>query len=469
MTRLIALTSLLFCFVFTACSLAPEYTRPTIKVAQNYNDLQKEKESVVNLTWWDFFQDATLKELVRESLQNNRNLQASLESVNEARALLGMTRAEQFPTVGLSASARRFDRGGVPGFGAILNNFGVSADLSYEVDFWGKYSSATKSKRLELLASEFNYRAQVITLVAQVADAYFRLAALDQQIKISERTLENRRSATKLMQSRFDQGIIAMLDVNQAEIEQADTEIVLTALQRQKRIVQNALAVLLGQPAFNVQPTAKLTSEALQLKLPAGVPAQLLERRPDVLAAEATLQAETEKIGVARAQRLPSINILGSLGLSNVEASDLGDSDSRSWNISGGLLSPLIDWGKNKSRVKAQKARAKRVMFSYEQTVLLAVNEVEDALVGLKTFEQEHLARSSQLKSAQNAAKLSRARYEEGVTPYLEVLDSERSLFKAEIGESESLQRYLSSIVLLYKSLGGGWQIDQDDSFNLIF
>ena len=221
------------------------------------------------------------------------------------------------------------------------------------------------------------------------------------------------------------------------------------------------MRVILGQTSGEIQRASYLSRSVIKFELPAQVPATLLERRPDLQQSEALVRAEYERVGIARAQQLPAVSLFGFLGLRSSETDDFFSSNGKSWGIGAGLLSPLIDWGKNAARVEAEKARAEQTVLAYEQAVFRSVQEVEDALVGISTFEEEHKHRQLQVKSASNAARLSRARYDDGVAPYLEVLDVERSQFSAELADSSTFRQYLSSIVLLYKALGGGWEIEQ--------
>lgn len=445
-------------FLAAGCSLAPDYQRPELPIGDKYEGSIPDGQAIANTAWWDLFKDPALHVLINAALKENRSLQVMAARVAEARALVGYVRADQYPFVDISGLAGRNDAGGaLQGLGPV-NDFGVFADLSFEVDLWGRLWNATEAQQRELLSAQHTQHSLLISLVAQTAQLYFNLIDLDMRAAIAERTIGNRRNATRLIRARFSQGIIPELDVNQAEIEEGDAMVSLAAIERERRLVLNALQTICGRSLGPVDRRATLADSFSVFELPAGVPAGLLERRPDVMAAEEAIRAEYARIGVAEAQRLPGLSILGSLGLRSQKSQDLFDVDSRSWSIGGQLLSPLIDWGKNKARVEAQKARAQQALKSYEDTVLRAVEEVEDAVASIETYRTEHEARKMQVKAASNAARLSRARYDDGVTPYLEVLDIERSLFDAELGASLTYQRYLSSLAQLYKALGGGWQ-----------
>ncbi len=442
----------------SGCTLGPEFVRPEVELSEKFQEPTTSVEDIVNLKWWNLYTDTELQELIRLALAQNKDLQVALSTIAEARALLGFTRADQFPRVDVSGDVSRTDPSDeitLPG--RPENNFGLFGDLFFEVDLWGKLRRATEAQRAELLSSEYAYRAIMISLVADVATTYFTILDLDSRFEIARRTVENRKGATGLIRTRFQGGIVPEIDVNQAQIEEADALAQMANIERERRQAENALSVLLGRTPISIPRGTALTKQVIKGELPTGYPASLLERRPDVIAAEEAARAETARIGVAEAQRFPSLALLGFIGLQSNESSEFFSGDAFTWNIGGNVLSPLIDFGKNRSRVEFTEARAEQFVRNYEQTVLRAVQEVEDALVSVRTYRQEHEARVMQRGAAQNAARLSRARYDDGVAPYLEVLDSERSLFDAELAESITLQRYVNSIVQLYKSLGGGW------------
>lgn len=454
------------CFVFTvllvvsACTLGPNYSRPDLDLSQNYIEGKSDSaESVANLDWWSLFQDETLQDLIRTALAENHDLQIAMSRIDEARAALGFVRADEFPRVDISGNAERFDASdNVINFDtAPRNTFGIFGDLSFEIDLWGKLRRATEASRAELLSSEYAHRAVTITLVARVATTYFILLDLDKKKAITVRTLDNRRGATELIRARFKGNVVSELDVNQAEIEEAKAAAILANVERDSRRVENALSVLLGRVPFSIKRGVKLSEQKLPEALPTGFQATLLERRPDIRSAEEFARAEVARIGVAKAEQYPSFNLLGFIGLESEDISDLFEGSSSAKSIGGNFIGPLIDFGKSGSKVDVAEARATQALKGYELAVLQAVNEVEDALVSVRTYRSEHDANMMQLKAAQNATKLSRARYDEGISSYLEVLDSERSLFEAELAESSSSQLYLSSIVQLYKALGGGW------------
>lgn len=449
----------------SGCLLGPDYMRTDQPVGAAFSEPSAEGESFANLAWWDVFTDPVLQGLIRESLSQNKDLKVAAARIEQARALLTYTRADQLPRIDLSGGAKRQRASENILFAGKNphNDFGIFGDLSFELDIWGKLRRATEAEEAALLSTEYTQRAIVMTLVSQVATSYFRILGLEDRIVIADETISNRAGNTKLVRQRFSKGVVPELDVNQAEIEEAGVRASRTDFERDLKQTEHALAILLGHAPGTIARGKTLSQQSMRDIVPAGYPADLLERRPDVLAAEANLRAAVAEIGVAEANRLPTLTLLGFIGLESEQGRDFIDAGSFTWSIGGSLLGPLLDFGKSKSVQEAREAEAKAALSSYEQTVIQAVSEVDDALVAIKTSKEAYNQRSAQIKAASNASRLSHARYDEGVTSYLEVLDVERSLFDAQIGASNSREAYLSSIIQLYKALGGGWR-DQENS-----
>jgi len=444
--------------LLSGCTLTPDYERPALDVPGSYMQPADAGASIANLEWWNLFRDAQLQFLIRTALAENKDLRVSLQRIREARALLTFTRADQYPFIDGSGSVSRERPSKIlfPGSDT-SNNYALSANLSFELDLWGKLRRATEAAQADLLATEAAYRNVTISLVSNVASVYFLLRDLDARLQVARDTVNGRRESLGIIQARFDKGTVPELDVNQAQVELAIAEAAVSAFERESVQAENALQFLLGRNPGPVQRGLALKQQVLPSDIPAGLPSELLQRRPDLVLAEERLVAETARIGVAEALRYPSIGLTGSLGLLSDDFSDLTDSDARTWNLGGGLFAPIFNSGKLKAQAEGQRARAEQAMSTYESTLLQALREVEDALVAIRTYHAEHAARQRQAIAARNAARLSRARYDGGVVDYLEVLDSERSQFNAELEESSTQREYLNAIVELYKALGGGW------------
>jgi len=440
------------------CAMGPDYERPETEMPEAFEQVIDSGASIANLNWWELFDDEQLNSLVRTALEQNKDMAIALSRIEEARAALGFVRSDQYPQFEVAAGASRGNS--IPGTSAIVplsNTFVLAGNLSYELDLWGKLRRSTESARAELLATVEASNSIMITLIADVASAYLLLLDLDARVAIAERTLVTREESLGIIQARFDRGTVALIDVNQAEIEKYDAEAELVSLQRENVQVENLLSVLLGQHPGAIVPDRRDIYSLAPLKVPAGLPSELLERRPDVRVAEQQLAAQTARIGVAEAIRFPSLSLTGSLGLASDDLSGFFSSDNKTWGLSAGLIAPVFNAGRNKRRVEVEVARTEQALLNYEQTVLQSLREVEDSLISVSTYEREVIARENQEKAAASAAMLSRARYDGGVTSYLEVLESERSLFRAELLASSTRREQLVAFVTLYKALGGGW------------
>lgn len=445
--------------VVTGCALGPDFSRPEVAQPGAFRE-SAAGESIANLPWWQVFDDPVLQELVRTALAENQDVQIAASRVEEAAASLGFVRAEQFPAFGIGAGAARAGTSeqvdGLPGTTA--SDFTAYANVSWEVDLWGRLRRSTESARAELLATEAARQGVTISVVAAVADLYFQLRDLDRRLEISERTLASRRDSLDLIRTRFNGGIVSELDVRQAEIEEATAAAAVPAFERNIVAVENALSVLLGRPPGPIARGQPLDAGRIPDTAPAGLPSELLNRRPDVREAEELAHAQMARVGIAEALRLPTLTLTGATGLESSDLDNLGDSGAGFWSIGGNLVGPLFEFGRNVRRVEVEKARTEQAILRYESTVLNAYRDVDDALEALQTGAAEYEARRRQVESARAAAVLSRARYDGGVTSYLEVLDIERSLFSAELQASSTLQQRYAALVQLYKALGGGWE-----------
>ncbi len=448
--------------VLVACTLTPDYERPELELPQAYEASADAGESIANVAWWELFQDQQLQLLIRTALEENKDLGIALSRVEEARLTVTAVRANQFPFLNLGGFFGRDKQSREIFPGADSNDrFRVGAELTYQVDLWGQYSRATEAARAELLATESAYRTVTISLVSEVANVYLLLRDLDQRLQISVRTLKTRQDSLKIIQARFDKGTVPELDVYQAQIEVAVAETAIASFQRQIVQTENALRILLGRNPGPVKRGDQLVSQSFPPAVPAGLPSELLQRRPDVVQAEANLMAATATVGVAEALRYPSISLTGDFGVESTDLSDLNSGDAETWGFGANILAPIFNSGQLKAQAEAARERAKQALLAYEGTLQQSFREVEDALVAVRTYNMENDAQTRRAIAARNAARLSRARYDGGVVDYLEVLDTERTLFDAELAQSETLQLYFNSIVQLYGALGGGWSVDQ--------
>lgn len=445
------------------CMVGPDYMRPQLDMPASFKEPAPTDASFANLDWWELFADDRLDALIQEALANNRDLGVAVSRIEEAAALLRIERANQYPFLDAEAGAGRSSQSrNILPTAETESSYFFNGAASFEVDLWGKLRRSTEAARADLLSTESSARNVTISLISAVATTYFQLLDLDDRLRISIRTQKSREDALAIIKARYAKGTVPELDVNQAEIEAADAQASVAAFDRAVRQTENALSVLVGSRPRVIERGNELAQQTLPVEVPAGLPMSLLERRPDILAAEQQLAAETSRIGVARAQRLPSLSLTASFGYASRDLSDLVEGDSENWGIFGDIFAPIFNAGQLKSIEEAQRLRAEQARLKYEQAVLDGLRDVDDSLTGLRTSRAEHVARQRQLEAARTAARLSRARYDGGLVSYLEVLDSERSLFQAELLESQTRQQQLSAVVGLYRALGGGWSPSDD-------
>jgi len=458
----IILAVLIFAAAFTGCMVGPDFKKPQVELPEKFRFSEDASEEIVNLKWWELFKDPMLEELVTTALKENKDVRIATARIEEAHAVLGFTRADVYPFIDVEAGASKGNfLSGVKSDTTDRTSF-ATAVASWEIDLWGKLRRATESSRAELLASEYGLRAVQISLISEVVRNYVLLLDFKKRLEISERTLESREQSLHIIQRRFEEGIIAEIDVNQAQIQK---EIAAVAIPRNKRFIaqtEHALSILVGSLPREIKTGSDLYSQLTAPEIPVGLPSTLLERRPDIIAAEYAFKAQTELVGVAVALRLPSLSLTGNLGASSSELSNI-TSDGFVWSVGAGLFGPILNFNKNLSRVKIEEARTKQALYQYELTVLGAFRDVSDTLNGISTYSEEIESVRRQYDAAKNAERLAKMRYDKGVSSYLEVLETERSHFDVELQLSKTTQEYYNSYVSLYSALGGGWISRQEE------
>jgi len=340
--------------VFSGCLVGPNYTRPPVETPAGFREAAP-GESVANLPWWDLYEDPALRELIRVALAQNLDLRIAAARIEQARALAGFVRADQFPTVdGTFAGSKAKSSEQFPPFnGNQVSDWVLAGQASFEVDLWGKLRRATESARADLLATEEARRAVTINLVSDVATLYFRLLAFDAQRDVAARTLTSREQSLRLVRNRYEGGVVPELDVYQAQIQLENVAANVPSFERAVAQTENALSVLLARPPGTIARASALDAKAMPPEVPAGLPAELLTRRPDLLQAEAQLHAVTAQVGVAEAQRWPRLALTGAFGVESSDLADIFAGGSTIWSAGGGLVAPLFNAGKNKRRVPA--------------------------------------------------------------------------------------------------------------------
>jgi outer membrane protein, multidrug efflux system len=450
-----------------ACTVGPNFKRPVVALPDTFRGDEAPAATTAATTslggqaWWDLFEDNQLCELIRTALQQNFDLRIAAARILEAQAQLGITRADQFPTVDADAGAsrNRAARSVVP---FALNPY-VRTDLqltvtaAWEVDFWGKYRRATEAARAALVATEWGRRAVATTLVSQVAGAYFEMRSLDLQLDIATRTLASRREALRLTDVAARGGAISLLDVRGAE------QLVFTAagtiadLERQIAQQENYISVLLGLNPSAVRRGASLEQQVRLPEVPPGLPSDLLDRRPDINRAEQELIAANANIGIAKAAFFPQISLTGTGGVESPALSDLFSTPAGLWSIGAALAQPVFNAGRTRSRVALADARRQEAELTYQQTIQQSLREVSDGLVA---YRQGRVFREQQQlleRSAADARRLAEIRYQGGAASFLEVLDSETRAFSAQLGVVQAELGELLALVQIYRALGGGW------------
>ena len=447
------------------CAVGPNYKKPSINVPDAYRGLTAEQAakgepaSLGDQKWAEVFQDEQLQDLIRTAFEQNYDVRIAAARVLEAHAQLGVTRADQFPTIagGAEATNQRSPRSRfLPAFETSANQMNLS--LSWELDFWGKFRRATEAARANLLASQWARQAVATTLVANVATAYFQLRELDLELEISQRTLVSRQDSLRLTRLLADHGATSMLDVRQAE------QLVYTAaeqipdLERRVEQQENFISILLGKNPAAVPRGRKLTEQPHAPQVPAGLPSSLLERRPDIRQAEQQLIAFNARIGVAKAAYFPQVSLTAVSGYQSSALTGLFSGPAGLWNFGGSLTQPLFTAGRIRSGVKFAEAQREEALLVYQQTIQQAFRDVSDALVAYRKNQEFRMQQELLTQSAQDAARLSDMRYRGGVSSYLEVLTNDTNYFSAELGLAQAQRNELLTLVQLYRALGGGWQ-----------
>jgi len=456
--RLLAAALLL---VPVACLVGPNYQRPpTTPIQPEWragNDSLGDS-SYANLRWWEVLGDTTLQRLVRIALRENRDLYIALAHVNESRALLGIQRFESYPQIDVRASRRTANGADSAISGTGQRNVAfIEAEVSWELDLWGRLRRLDEAARATLLASEYARRGVIITVVSDVARAYLELRDLDAQVAIADAQVDIRRRSLAVADARFRGGLTSELDVRQGETALAVAEGTQARARRERTQKENELSVLIGTTPEALPRGLPLTAQRFETVIPAGLPSRLLERRPDIRAAEERLRAANARIGAAMAAMFPTISLTGAIGTVSSELTDLFRPGTGFWRLSATLLQPVIDKDRNKEQVAAERARTEEAVGEYEKTVLAAFQEVEDGLVAVQRLNEEAAAAGRAVTAARRSVVLADLRYQGGVDTYLNLLDSQREELNAELLESQLQRQRRVAVVQLYKALGGGW------------
>jgi outer membrane protein, multidrug efflux system len=444
------------------CMVGPDYKKPKVDVPDAYRGSTKtetEAESLGNEKWWEVFKDPVLQNLIRTAIEQNYDVKIAAARILQAQAQLGITKADQYPTISAGAnvtSERSSQSGPISAFSITQEEVGLSG--SWTLDFWGQYRRATEAAKADLLASEWARQEVISTLVANVAASYFQLRELDLELEISKRTLSTRQESLKLTNLLETRGFNSMLDVRQSEqlVYTASTQV--PDLERRIAQEENFLSTLLGKNPGDIPRGLTLTEEPHAPEVPAGIPSVLLARRPDIRKSEASLIAANARIGVAKAAYFPQISLTGSAGFQSEELSDLFTGPAGIWSVVGALAQPIFEAGRIRSGVKLAEAQKQEMLLTYKRTIQNAFRDVSDALVAYGKNREFRIEQEKLKDAAQDSARLSNLRFKSGETDYLEVLTNETNYFSAELGLAQAQLNELLSLVEVYRALGGGWE-----------
>ena len=452
------------------CAVGPDYKRPAVntptafRTAASDTNPPPSEASFGDVEWWNTFNEPQLKALIEEALTNSFDIRIAAARVLQAEALLRVTRSQFFPTVNAGGdlfTTRTSEKGpfGVPRGVDPQQDYGdlFASMPAYELDLWGRIRRATEASRARLLATEDAQRIVRQTLVAQVATAYLELLELDLELEISYRTYGARTNSLALTTSREQGGVAGIQDVYQARILVFTAEAAIADTLRRIEQKENELSILLGRNPGKIERSNTLVGQTVRAEVPAGLPSRLLERRPDIRAAENQLVAANADIGQAKAAFYPQVTLTGFYGYQSVALSDLFTSGARTWQFGPTVTFPVFTGGRLRGNLKFAEARFHESVAIYQQTVQGAFREVSDNLIGYQRTREFRQRQEERTQAHRDATQIANVRYEGGVTSYLEVLYNEQELFNAELGLAQARLNELLSVVQLYRALGGGW------------
>jgi multidrug efflux system outer membrane protein len=467
----LAMLALIAVFILTGCMVGPDYKRPSVDVPQTWRFEDKEAKDVVNTLWWEQFNDPVLNDLILIALQENKDVKIAAARVEQFLGQYGTTRAFLFPQIGAGASAGRqrlsqstgpvpYERD--PSINTSFDNYDVFVNVNWEIDLWGKIRRATEAARADVLSTEDARRSVVLTLVTSVAISYVNLRDLDKQLELTKQTTQSYKESYDLFSLRFKYGTVSQTEVSQtkAQYEQAASNIPFF----EKAIAQqeNALSVLLGRNPGPI-PRGKTIDELMFPAVPAGLPSDLLLNRPDIRQAEENLVAANANIGVAKAQYYPTLSLTGLFGFASMDLSNLFKGPAKMWSYAAPLTIPIFTAGAIEGQVRSAEAVQQQALFRYQQVIQTAFREVDDSLVDHRRTREQLAALARELEALREYVRLSRLRYDNGYTSYLEVLYSETLLYNAELTNTQVQGTLFQALVNLYKAMGGGWVVEAEN------
>lgn len=458
-TTSFATVALTLVLLLSGCAVGPRYQRPQIASPADFRGVQSGSgNAIAETSWWQVFQDETLQQLIKEAIKNNYDLRIAAIRVEEARAIARIQAAPLYPEINIAGTATQ-QKTASPGLGFPRLRLGnVGPLLSYELDIWGQLRKQRDAARFQFLASEEGRRFVLVELIAQVAETYFTLRELDLQLEIAKGTVETRQKTHDLFTRLKQAGVNSGLDVSQAKADLAAAQAIVPDLERQIVQQEDSLRFLLAEPPGPITRGQVLTSQYLPPEVPAGLPAALLERRPDIRQAEANLRAANALVGVAKGNFFPQITLTGIFGAASEQLAGAASNTASFYSIGAGLLAPVFQGGRIKGGYQLAVQQWQESKANYEKSVQSSFREVADALIEYQKFRELRGVQEQQVEALERSLRLSTLRYTGGLSSYLEVLDAQRGLFNAQIALAQTRGNQLLTLAELYRALGGGWQ-----------
>jgi len=463
------LSTALIVLLLGACAVGPDYEKPEINTPEAYRFTDEEASDVVNTQWWTQFDDVVLDELIDEALRANLDVRTAAARVEQFAARLNITRSELFPQVGYGVGGDRQgisrDKANTLGVDSITTSYEATINVGWELDVWGRIRRASEASRAQLLAAEESRRTVILSLVSSVATSYVSLRRLDSQLEIAIRTRDLRAESLRLFELQFSGGVISQLQLSQIQSEYELAVGAVPVIERDIAILENLISSLLGRNPGAI-PRGKTIDKLTLAQVPEGVPSDVLLRRPDIRQAEQDLISNNALIGVARAAYFPRISLTGLAGFVSGDLDAWFDSDSVAWAAGGALSGSIFTGGALSGGVKQAEALQQQSLFTYQQSIITALQEVEDALISTQKAREKLLSDGRRVDALTEYSRMARLRYDNGFTSYIEVLDSERSLFAAKLTFVDTQKDIYVGLINTYKAMGGGWIILAEQKAN---
>ena len=453
--------------LLSACAVGPDYMRPETESPKDWRIEYPKAAEVANTRWWEQFGDPALDQLIEEALHGNLDVQAAAARVDRFLGALTTTRSQFFPQFGYAGGASRNRASTVgptaipPGVDPTYSVYQANLNASWEIDLWGRVRRQSEGVQAQVYASEQGRRGVILSVVTSVATSYIVLRSLDRQLEISRATAQNYADTKQLFQARFAGGVVSEVELSQIESQYQTALAAIPSFEQQVAAQENLISVLLGRNPGSI-PRGKPIDQLVAPAIPAGLPSELLERRPDILQAEQNLVTANANIGVAKSLYFPSISLTGLFGSVSTTTSDFLKAPSKTWSVAADLTGPIFTFGAIRGQVRSAEAATQEATLFYQSTILGAFRETNDALIGTQKKLEEAEAQARRVKALREYARLSRLRFDNGAASYIEVLYAENELFGAELVAVSTLADRYTQLISVYKAMGGGW-VDASD------